>query len=52
MNPQESLTLQRLIKENDVVDQTENIRKLKHSEDIKRDIIRINVLHEKEKELR
>lgn len=52
MNPQESLTLQRLIKENDVVDQTENIRKLKHSEDIKRDIIRINVLHEKEKELK
>lgn len=52
MNPQESLTLQRMIKENDVVDQTENIRKLKHSEDIKRDIIRINVLHEKEKELK
>lgn len=52
MNPQESLTLQRLIKENDVVDQTDNIRKLKHSEDIKRDIIRINVLHEKEKELK
>ena len=52
MNPQESLTLQRLIKENDVVDQTENIRKLKHSEDIKRDIIRINVLHEKEKQLK
>lgn len=52
MNPQESLTLQRMIKENDVVDQTENIRKLKHSEDIKRDIIRINVLHEKQKELK
>ena len=41
-----------MIKENDVVDQTENIRKLKHSEDIKRDIIRINVLHEKQKELK
>lgn len=52
MNPQESLTLQRMIKENDVVDQTNNIRKLKHSEDIKRDIIRINVLHEREKNLK
>lgn len=39
MNPEERLHLDKLIKANNVEDNTENIRKLKHSEKIKDDII-------------
>lgn len=38
MNDNERLTLKKMIRENDVVDQTENIRKLKHSDIIKENV--------------
>jgi len=52
MNLSEKLQLQNMISENNVVDQTENIRNLKHSQDIKRDIIRFNLYHDKFKEMK
>lgn len=52
MNPTEKKHLQGMISENNVEDQTSNIRKLKHSQDIKRDIVRINLYHQKYKELK
>jgi hypothetical protein len=52
MNPSEKIQLQNMITENNVVDQTENIRNLKHSQDIKRDIIRMRVYHDKFKDLK
>lgn len=41
MNDQEKLQLQRMIKENDVENQTSKIRELKHSELIKKDVIKM-----------
>lgn len=52
MNPTEKKHLKSMITENNVEDQTSNIRKLKHSQDIKRDIIRINLYHTKYKDLK
>ena len=52
MNPSEKIHLQKMITENNVVDQTENIRNLKHSQDIKRDIIRMQVYQKKFKEMK
>jgi hypothetical protein len=52
MNPSEKIQLQNMIMENNVVDQTENIRNLKHSQYIKRDIISSNVCHIKFKEMK
>jgi hypothetical protein len=52
MNPSEKIHLQNMITENNVVDQTENIRNLKHSQDIKRDIIKMQVYHKKFKEMK
>ncbi len=39
MNPQERLQLDKLIRANDVADNTKNIRELKHSEPLKDDIL-------------
>lgn len=39
MNPQERLQLDKLIRANDVADNTENIRELKHSQPLKDDIL-------------
>ena len=52
MNPTEKQYLQNMIKENNVEDNTFNIRQLKHSQDIKRDVIRINLYNEKFKNLK
>ena len=52
MNPSEKKHLQSMINENNVVDQTNNIRQLKHSQDIKRDIVRINLYHTKYSEMK
>jgi hypothetical protein len=52
MNPSEKIQLQNMISENNVVDQTDNIRKLKHSQDIKRDIIRMRIYNDKFKEMK
>jgi len=52
MNPSEKIQLQNMITENNVVDQTQNIRNLKHSQDIKRDVIKLRVFHEKNKEMK
>ena len=52
MNPTEKQYLQNMIKENNVEDNTSNIRQLKHSQDIKRDVIRINLYNEKFKNLK
>lgn len=52
MNPSEKIQLQNMITENNVVDQTQNIRDLKHSQDIKRDVIKLRVFHEKNKEMK
>ena len=48
MNDQEKLQLQRMIKENDVENQTPKIRELKHSQLIKKDVeqmLRIKLMH-------
>ena len=52
MNPSEKIQLQNMITENNVVDQTHNIRDLKHSQDIKRDVIKLRVFHEQNKEMK
>ena len=38
MNPEERLNLQKMIAVNDVTDQTDNIRKLRHSDKIWNDV--------------
>ena len=52
MNEQDRVRLQQMIQHNNVEDQTEIIRKVKHSELIKCDVVRYNVLCETHKELR
>ena len=52
MDDKQRLQLQNMITENNVVDQTQNIRDLKHSQDIKRDVIKLRVFHEKNKEMK
>jgi len=47
MNPGERLNLQKMIAANDVTDQTDNIRKLKHSDKIKRDVQIMSLLKKK-----
>ena len=47
MNPEERLNLQRMIAANDVTDQTENIRKLKHSDRIWEDVKTMTLLKKK-----
>jgi len=47
MNPEERLNLQKMIAANDVVDQTENIRKLKHSDLIWNDVKQMMLLKKK-----
>jgi|UniRef100_A0A6C0JCX2 hypothetical protein len=46
MNSNEKRQLEKLIGENDVVDNTALIREVKHSDLIKKDIIKMNILHE------
>ncbi len=47
MNPEERLNLQRMIAANDVTDQTENIRKLKHADKIWEDVKTMTLLKRK-----
>ena len=47
MNPEERLNLQRMIAANDVTDQTENIRKLKHADRIWDDVKTMTLLKRK-----
>ncbi len=47
MNPEERLNLQKMIAANDVVDQTDNIRKLKHSDKIWEDVKMMILLKKK-----
>ena len=47
MNPDERLNLQRMIAANDVTDQTENIRKLKHADRIWEDVKTMTLLKNK-----
>lgn len=47
MNTEERLKLQEMIKANNVVDQTEKIRQLKHSSKIKKDVDKIQKLKSK-----
>ncbi len=51
MDNNQKLLLKKMIKENDIEDQTETIRTLKHSSLIKADIIRFNMLKQKNTEL-
>lgn len=50
MNDNERLQLQKLIKMNNVEDQTQQIRNLKHSSRLREEIIRLNQLREEYKE--
>jgi hypothetical protein len=45
MNNNERVQLQKMLQENNTEDQTDNIRRVKHSDDIKRDVIKIQLLH-------
>jgi len=47
MNPEERLNLQRMIAANDVTDQTDNIRKLKHADRIWEDVKTMTLLKRK-----
>ena len=47
MNPEERLNLQRMIAANDVTDQTDNIRKLKHADRIWEDVKTMTLLKNK-----
>ena len=47
MNDQQKLLLKKMIQENDIQDQTENIRKLKHSSLIREDIKKFSFFEEK-----
>ena len=47
MNPDERLNLQRMIAANDVTDQTDNIRKLKHADRIWEDVKTMTLLKNK-----
>ncbi len=51
MNDQQKLLLKRMIQENDIEDQTENIRKLKHSSLIREDIKKFSFLKKKHEDL-
>ncbi len=52
MNDSQKLKLQEMIKANDVEDQTNKIRELKHSELIRRDMIQMQILKKQESSLR
>ena len=52
MNLNERIQLQKMLQENDSQDYTSQIRKLKHSDSIKRDIIQIQLIHTEHAELR
>ena len=52
MNPQERLDLKKLMDQSDYEDNTEGIRKLKHSDLIQAEIIRMEKLKKTEKEFR
>lgn len=51
MNNQQKILLKKMIQENDIQDQTENIRNLKHSSLIRQDIVRFNLLKKQYEEL-
>lgn len=51
MNDQQKILLKKMIQENDIEDQTDNIRKLKHSSLIKQDIVKFNLFKQKNKEI-
>ena len=51
MDNNQKILLKKLINENNIEDQTENIRTLKHSSLIKQDIINFNILKQKNTEL-
>ena len=52
MNLNERIQLQKLLQENNTEDQTNNIRSLKHSELIKKDVIEMQILHKIHNELK
>jgi hypothetical protein len=52
MNVNERIQLQKMLQEGDSEDYTEQIRKMKHSESIKRDIIQLQVLQVQYSELK
>ena len=51
MNFNERIQLQKMLQENNNEDHTDNIRKLKHSDSIKRDVIQMQILHSQHSEL-
>lgn len=51
MNDNQKIMLKKLIQDNDIEDQTENIRSLKHSSLIKEDIVKFNILKQKNLEI-
>tara|TARA_B100000424_G_scaffold240281_1_gene207576 strand:+ start:1046 stop:1528 length:483 start_codon:yes stop_codon:yes gene_type:complete len=51
MNNQQKILLKKMIQENDIQDQTENIRNLKHSSLIRQDIVRFNLLKKQHEDL-
>ena len=51
MNFNERIQLQKMLQENNNEDHTDNIRKLKHSDSIKRDVIQMQILHSQHNEL-
>ena len=51
MNSQQKILLKQMIQENNLEDQTDNIRQLKHSPLIKQDIVNFNLLKQKHLDL-
>ena len=51
MNFNERIQLQKMLQENNNEDHTDNIRNLKHSDSIKRDVIQMQILHSQHSEL-
>ena len=52
MNLNERIQLQKMLKEGDSEDYTEQIRKMKHSDSIKRNVIQMQLIHKEHAELR